>query len=92
MEKVIKTVARIDANTVNDFETEIMKGIEETEDVLVIDMENTVYICSSGLRIFLSSQKKFRGTGKNMVIRNVKPQIMEIFEVTGFSGILNFEY
>ena len=45
---------------------------------------------SAGLRVLLSAQKVMNKQGE-MIIRNVKPEIMEIFDVTGFTDILNIE-
>ncbi len=58
----------------------------ETE--LTVDMEETTYISSVGLRAFVSAQKKLNKTGGSMVLTHVKPCILEIFEVTGFAGVL----
>ena len=46
---------------------------------------------SVGLRVFASIQKKINASGKTMVLKNVRPQMKEIFEVTGFVGVLSFE-
>ncbi|MBR5360064.1 MAG: STAS domain-containing protein, partial [Lachnospiraceae bacterium] len=48
------------------------------------------YISSAGLRVLLQSQKTMNKQGK-MVIRNASEDIMEIFDVTGFSDILTIE-
>ena len=48
------------------------------------------YVSSAGLRVFLSAQKVMNKQG-DMTLRNVSPEIMEIFEVTGFVDILNIE-
>jgi len=48
------------------------------------------YISSAGLRILLSAQKVMNKQGR-MVIRNAKPEVKEIFEVTGFNDILTLE-
>ena len=56
-----------------------------------IDMEETEYICSVGLRVLIGTQKKLRDKTCKFIIRNVKPDIMEIFKVTGFTGILTIE-
>lgn len=57
---------------------------------LIFDLTGLEYISSAGMRVLLSAQKVMNRQGK-MTIRNVKPEIMEIFEVTGFVDILNIE-
>ena len=47
---------------------------------------------SVGLRVFASIQKKINASGKTMALKNVRPQMKEIFEVTGFVGVLSFEW
>ena len=51
---------------------------------LVIDASNLEYIASSGLRIMLKMVK----TEKNFKIENVVPAVYSVFEVTGFSKII----
>ncbi len=80
---------RLDANTapqLNDF----LLGVDESKD-LVFDIKDLEYVSSAGLRVFLTMQKKMNTTDKTMVIRNVSRDIMDIFEVTGFSDILKIE-
>ena len=57
---------------------------------LIMDFEKLEYISSAGLRVLLSAQKIMNKQG-HMVIRNVNDDIMEIFEVTGFSDILDIK-
>ena len=57
---------------------------------MTLDFEKLDYISSAGLRVLLSAQKVMAKQGE-MTIKNVKPEIMEIFDVTGFVDILNIE-
>ena len=85
----IALAGRLDTTTSPDLEAELrdsLTGITE----LNFDLEKLEYISSAGLRVLLSVQKIMNRQGK-MVIRNVKPEIMEIFEVTGFVDILTIE-
>ena len=53
---------------------------------LTIDCEKLMYVSSAGLRVLLSAQKKMMGA---MTLRNVGELVMEVLEMTGFSGLLN---
>lgn len=80
---------RLDTTTAPQLETVVN---EDTADItsLVFDFENLDYVSSAGLRVLLSAQKLMNKQGK-MVIHKVKPEIMEVFDITGFSGILTIE-
>ena len=55
-----------------------------------IDMADLVYISSAGLRTLLVCKKAMPSQGR-IVIRNANENVMEIFEITGFSNLLDFE-
>ena len=56
---------------------------------LVFDFKNLDYISSSGLRILLGAQK-FMGE-QGMKVINVNDTVYEIFEITGFSLIVDID-
>lgn len=74
---------RLDTTTAPKLETEInaLTGVTE----LVLDIEKLEYISSAGLRVLLGAHKKLHG---GLTIAHVSADVMEIFEVTGFSDIL----
>ncbi|MCL1832115.1 MAG: STAS domain-containing protein [Oscillospiraceae bacterium] len=49
------------------------------------------YVSSAGLRVLLQGQKNAQAAEKSMVLKNVSPDVMEVFDVTGFSGILTIQ-
>lgn len=80
---------RLDTTTAPELEAELkaeLSGITE----LVMDFEKLEYISSAGLRVLLSVQKVMNKQGEMKLI-HVNDIINEIFEVTGFSDILNIE-
>ena len=85
----IELGGRLDTTTSPQLESAMHPDIDSAEDV-VFDLDQLQYISSAGLRVLLSAQKIMNKRGK-MVIRNVCPEIMEIFDVTGFVDILNIE-
>ena len=80
---------RLDTVTAPQFEAELRNSVSGVSE-LILDLGALDYVSSAGLRVLLSAQKVMNRQG-SMVIRNVKPEIMEIFDVTGFVDILNIE-
>lgn len=80
---------RLDTSTAPQLEEAVNGNISELKDIS-FDFANLEYISSAGLRVLLSTQKTMNKQG-NMVIKNVSEEVMEIFDVTGFSDILTIE-
>ena len=80
---------RLDTTTAPQLEKELKEDVNGVSE-LTFDFAKLEYISSAGLRVLLSAQKLMNKQG-HMVIRNVNDDIMEIFEVTGFSDILDIE-
>ena len=78
---------RIDTTTAPDLH-EYMKNAIQGINELVIDFKDVDYVSSAGLRVVLFAQKMMYGQGP-MTIINVNSDIMETFELTGFTEILN---
>lgn len=87
----IKTIKKIDAASAPKLDTQLKELLAAGETEIVIDMEETTYISSIGLRAFASAQKKLNKSSGSMILIHVQPCIKEIFEVTGFGGVLTIE-
>lgn len=80
---------RIDTKTAPQLEQIIKTELEGIVN-LVFDLTETSYISSAGLRVMLMAQKQMNKQGRMKVV-NANKDLMEIFEVTGFSNILTIE-
>ena len=80
---------RFDSTSALEVATDVKEGIEGVEK-LVFDCQNLEYVSSAGLRVILASQKIMNKQG-SMVVKNVSPEVYDIFEITGFSDILTIE-
>ena len=80
---------RLDTVSAPQLEKEIKQEIGNIK-TLIFDFESLEYLSSAGLRVVLMSQKIMNKQGR-MVVRNVNETIHEIFEMTGFLGILTLE-
>ncbi len=85
----VTLTGRLDTTTAPQLENDLRDALSGLTD-LKLDMANLDYISSAGLRVLLSFQKIMNKQGR-MVICHAKPEILEIFEVTGFTDILNLE-
>lgn len=86
---VVALEGRLDTTTAPQLENELKSFIDSITS-LVFDFEKLEYISSAGLRVLLTAQKLMSKQG-SMKLINVKDDVNEIFEVTGFSDILTIE-
>ena len=85
---IIEFTGNLDTATSPDVEKEINQLIADGETKFVFNFENTKYMSSSGLRVLLSTAKKLKKSGE-LRISNLNSVIEEVFDVSGFSSILN---
>ena len=58
---------------------------------VVIECEGLEYIASSGLRILLSILKGAKAGGSKVTLRYVNDDIKNVFKLTGFIDLFDFE-
>ena len=58
---------------------------------IVIECEGLEYIASSGLRILLCILKGAKAGGSKVTLRNVNDDIKNVFKLTGFIDLFDFE-
>ena len=58
---------------------------------IIIDCTGLEYIASSGLRILLSILKGAKANGSRVVMRGVNEDIKNVFKLTGFISIFEFD-
>ena len=69
-----------------------LKGLYNTDGKdVIIDCSKLEYIASSGLRILLGILKGAKAAGSRVVLRDVNDDIKEVFKLTGFISIFEFE-
>ena len=80
---------KIDIDTAVEYGTKITDKVEDNEiKNLILDFSQITYISSMGLRIILELHQKMSNSG-SMKIKNVDPQVLNIFKMTGFTKFLN---
>ncbi len=82
---------RLDTITQEALAKELNTVFQGEKTDLVFDISELDYISSAGLRVLLTAQKKVNAQGTSMIIVGAKPEIKEIFDMTGFSSIMTIE-
>ena len=80
---------RLDTNSSPALEAELKQSVGGVKE-LIFDFSGVEYISSAGLRVLLAAQKVMNRQG-SMKLIGVNDDVMEVFEITGFSDILTIE-
>ncbi|MDO4966261.1 MAG: STAS domain-containing protein [Lachnospiraceae bacterium] len=80
---------RLDTMTAPELEAAVKTDLENVTSA-VLDLKDLEYVSSAGLRIILTMHKTL--AGKNgLTVKNPNETVDEVFDITGFSDILNIE-
>ncbi len=86
--RIIEFSGNLDTATSPEVEKTINECIENGDLKFIFNFENTKYMSSSGLRVLLATAKKLKNRGE-LRISNLNTVIEEVFDISGFSSILN---
>ncbi len=64
---------------------------EQADKTIVVDCAGLEFISSSGLRLFLALRKATLSKGGKMIIRRITEQVGNVFTMTGFFNLFEFE-
>lgn len=87
---VLVPVARVDSATAKAFEAKVLQAVNSPTPRIILDFSELDYISSAGLRVVLVGAKMTRAPRK-FVLCGMKPQIREVFDVSGFAKILSIQ-
>lgn len=78
---VIAPSGSIDSNTYKVLEDEVNKALQLSPKVIVLDMQEVIYMSSVGVRIVFKAQKALKEKNASLTIVNLKPQIKKVFDI-----------
>lgn len=71
----------LDGNSALELDASVQSEIDETIQVLILDMEKLEYISSAGIRSVLLALKKMKKQNGRLGLANRQPQIVKVFEI-----------
>ncbi len=81
---VLRVAGRLDAATSPELE-QAFSSLDGQR--LVLDLSELDYISSAGLRVLLARLKRIQPAGGQMLLAGLKPEVREVFEITGFTAL-----
>ena len=81
---------RLDTLTAPEAE-KVFNQMAERFEKIVLNMAGVEYVSSAGLRTLKRLHMAMKKKNGSLVLTNVRKMVMEVFEMTGFAGLLNFE-
>ena len=79
---------RLETKNAQEAEELFLKVADRFTDI-TLNMQDLKYISSAGLRVLKKLYMKVHGNGGELSCTNVNEYVGEVFEMTGFAGILN---
>lgn len=86
---ILDIAGRIDTVTSPDAEAAINKVLDGGSSKLIINLAETEYMSSSGLRVLLVTAKKISAISGKLKICQPNQVVKEILDISGFSTILD---
>lgn len=88
--KIVNIIGRLDTVTSPNLEKAVNPLIELGQ-TIIFNCEKMEYISSAGLRVVLSTHKQCAASGGRFIVRNLTTEVKSVFDMTGFSRLLNIE-
>lgn len=85
---IVHVTGKIDATTSDELEDVLVDLLENGEQNIILDLENTKYISSAGLRVLVAITKQVYDTG-HFCLCNANDNVQEIIDMAGFNVFMN---
>jgi len=84
---VVSVSGRIDTSTSSELETKLQDLMEEGQKNIILDFSSVEFLSSSGLRVLVTTRKKIRNSGGDIVLANASQRASDSFEIAGLDKL-----
>lgn len=85
--RIIQLVGRLDAQTSSLVEDNLKAELDAGNKFFAIDLSETSYISSAGLRVFLLILKTVKSRSGLMLLLKPRANVLDVLEMSGFARI-----
>ncbi len=80
-------IGRIDAMSAGEIGRKLAALLTAGERIIGADLDGVNYISSAGIRVFLSAQKKLMRVNGQIVLANVRPDVLDVLKMGGLDTV-----
>ena len=86
---VVRLEGNLDTNSSPEAQDYLNKAIDDGAARVIVSFDQVEFVSSAGLRVLLVTAKRLAGAGGNLRVCGLNETVSEVFEISGFSTILN---
>lgn len=86
--RIIVLKGKLDSANAPEAEKLMLGALAGGTGAVVLDMADLDYLSSAGLRVVLMAAKRLKSSGGHFALCSVRPAILEILDIAGFTSIL----
>jgi anti-sigma B factor antagonist len=75
---------RIDGAAANELEITLLETIRAGAKIIYVNLAETTFLCSAGLRVLLQYWRQMKNGGKLLWVANPSPEVDSVLAMTGF--------
>ena len=90
--ELVTVSGRIDSSTAPELEKALLGLVQSGRKNIVVNMKETTFVSSAGLKALLAAQMKVRKMipSGDVVVSEIQPEVKESFDLVGFDRLFKF--
>lgn len=84
---VVKVVGRVDSATAPDLEKSLQGLVDSDRNQIVLDLQETEYMSSAGLRVLVTMLKAAKKNGGDLRLSQLSLRVKEVLELSGLTPV-----
>ncbi len=86
---VVKITGRVDSATAPEMEQTLQDLINTDRNQMVLDLQDTEYMSSAGLRVMVTTLKAAKKNGGDLKLAQLSPRVKEVLDLAGLTPVFN---
>ncbi|NLW41166.1 MAG: STAS domain-containing protein [Tissierellia bacterium] len=88
---VVLPEGEIDIYTSPELKSRLVEALDDKQSDILIDGDRLEYLDSTGLGTLISILKKAKESNNRIILKNIKPNIRKLFDITELDKVFEFE-